>query len=276
MKTLRSWLPILLLVGEVQAQLCVVLEHSPHSVFGGTNQTVAVQFRNAGGELLECDLRMVLLQTSSATAARDAERTWKKLRVLPGQTVLETAVVPLPPVQGETRFLIQWVEGVTNVIGRTEVWVYPTNMLNQLRTLVGDEALGVLDPTDALKPLLRAQAVDFVNLAETGTDKFRGKLAVLGPFETKTQIRAGLREDVRALAKRGVAVVWLLPPPEKHAPLKPSFYAVTSTGGAVVVAAHDLVAQLAQRPEAQLSLLRLAEEALHPTPLDLPGAETNN
>jgi hypothetical protein len=42
------------------------------------------------------------------------------------------------------------------------------------------------------------------------------------------------------------------------------------------VAEHNLFAQLAQRPEAQLNLLRLAEEALHPTPLDLPGTDTNN
>jgi len=44
--------------------------------------------------------------------------------------------------------------------------------------------------------------------------------------------------------------------------------------GAVVVAQGDLVSRLAERPEAQLNLIRLAEMALHPEPLDLP--ETRN
>jgi len=124
--------------------------------------------------------------------------------------------------------------------------------------------------------LLRTQAVEFDDLVETGADKFRGKLAVFGPFETKAQMRTSLRDDIRALAKRGVAVVWLQPPPGPAAPFKPSFYLVREEPGAVIVAAHDLTARLAERPQAQLNLIRLAGEALHPTPMNLPESETNN
>ena len=276
MKNISTWLLILLLAREVQAQLQVVPEHRPQAVFGGMNHNIAVQFRNVGGQSLESDLRMVLLQTSTATAARSGEWPWKQLPVLPGQTVLDKATIPFPVVRAETRFLLQWIAGSSNVIGQTEVLVYPTNLLTQLKVLAGDEPLGVFDPADALKPLLRTQAVEYVDLLENGTDKFRGKLAVFGPFETKTQMRASLRDDIRALAKRGVAVVWLLPPPEKRASLKPSFYVVREAGGAVVVAEHSLVTQLAERPESQLNLLRLAGEALRPTPMNLPETETSN
>jgi hypothetical protein len=276
MKKFSTWLLILLLAREVQAQLQVVPDCRPQAVFGGMNQNITVQFRNGGGQSLESDLRIVLLQTSTATAVRISEGSWKKLLVLPGQTVLEKATVPFPAVRGETRFLLQWLGSDSNVIGQTEVSVSPTNLLAHLKTLAGGEPLGVFDPADALKPLLRMQAMEFQDLLEDGTKKFRGKLAVFGPFETQAQMRASLREDIRALAKRGGAVVWLLPPPEKRAPLKPSFYALREGKGAVVVAHHDLVAQLAECPEAQLNLVRLAEEALQPTSLELPETETSN
>jgi hypothetical protein len=51
---------------------------------------------------------------------------------------------------------------------------------------------------------------------------------------------------------------------------------VRDDAGAVVVGAHGMVTQLTERPEAQLNLLRLAEEALLPTPLTLPETETSN
>jgi hypothetical protein len=276
MKLASTWFLILLFVGGVQAQLQVVPDSRPQAVFGGVNQNIFVQLRNVGGQSVESELRLVLLQTSMATAARSSEVSWKRLQVLPGQTALESIRLDFPPVRAETRFLLQWIADGRNVIGQTEVLVYPTNLLTQLKALAGDELLGLFDPADALKPLLRTQAVEFVDLVEAGTDKFRGKLAVFGPFETKAQMRSSLRADVRALAKRGVAVVWLLPPPEKHQPLTPSFYVVRETDGAAVVAAHGLVAQLAVRPEAQLHLLGLAREALHPTLLDLPETETSN
>lgn len=275
MKKISTWLLILLLARAGQAQLQVVSDCRPQAVFGGKEQKIAVQFRNVGTQPLESALRIVLLQTSTATAARISEWPWKKLLVLPGQTVLETAAVSFPAVRAETRFLLQWITG-GSVIGQTEVFVYPTNLLAQLKVLAGDEPLGVFDPADTLKPLLRTQVVKFSDLVEAGTDKFHGKLAVFGPFESKSQMRLSLRDDIRVLAKRGVAVVWLLPPPEKRVPLKPSFYTVRESDGAVVVAAHGLVVQLAERPEAQLDLLRLAEESVHPMPLALPETETKN
>ena len=245
-------------------------------VFAGGNRVIAVQLQNDLTTPVTVELRVRLLQATVATTAPLQELPWKQVQLLPGQIVRESVGLDFPPVRTETRFLLQWIAGGSNVIGQTEVLVYPTNLLTQLKSLAGDEPLGVFDPADALKPLLRTQAVEFVDLVETGTDKFHGKLAIFGPFETKAQMRASLRDDIRALAKRGVAVLWLLPPPEQRAPLKPSFSVVREAGGVVVVAASSLVTQLAERPEAQLNLLRLAEEALQPTPLALPETESSN
>ncbi len=276
MKTLSTWLLLLLLAGKVPAQLQVVPEHRPQALLGGINQNIAVQLRNIGGQAVESELRLVLLQTSMATAVRSGALPWKKLLVLPGQTVLESATVPFPAVRAETRFLLQWIEGRSNVIGVTELIVYPTNLLTELQSLAGGVALGVFDPADELKPLLRGLKIEFQDLQVSGTDKFAGRLAIFGPFAAKSQMRAERREDIRAVAKRGAAVVWLLPPLKDEARLKPSFYPVREGEGTVLVAAGDLVAQLAVRPEAQLNLVRLAREALHPTLLELPETETSN
>lgn len=277
MKRISPWLLMVLVARGVTAQpLQVVPELRPEAVFGGMSQNVKVQFQNAGPQPFEAEVRMILLQTSTATAVWSGEWAWKKLLVWPGQTVLETATVSLPAVRAETHFLLQWSGGASNILGRTEVVVYPTNLLARLKSLAGDDPLGVFDPDDQLKALLRTQGVEFQDLREKGTDKFSGKLAIFGPFASKSQMRASLRDEVRALAKRGVAVVWLQPPAEKFAPLKPSFYVVREAGGAVVVAASDLVAQLAERPRAQLNLLRLAEEASQPTPMNLPETEISH
>ncbi len=257
-------------------KLPLIVAAAPQPLFAGVNRVVSVKLQNDLGTPVAVDLRVRLLQTTIATTTPIAEQGWKQVQLLPGQTILESIILDFPPVRAETPFLIQWIAGASNVVGTTEVLAYPTNLLTQLKTLAGDEPLGVFDPTDELKPLLRTQAVEVIDLVETGTDKFRGKLAIVGPFETTTQMRASLRDDIRALAKRGVAVVWLLPPPEKRAALKPSFYVVREAGGVVVVAAPSLVTQLAERPEAQLNLLRLAEEALQPTPLALPETESSN
>ena len=37
------------------------------------------------------------------------EAAWKRLQVLPRQTVLESAQLNFPPVNAETLFLIQWI-----------------------------------------------------------------------------------------------------------------------------------------------------------------------
>ena len=262
--------------GEVRAQLQLLSESRPQSVFSGDKRTLELRWHNAGSTATNAEVGVRLLQASSATAITLGQWPWKKLALLPGQTVSENIILDFPVVRARTLFIVQLLHGTNHVFGTTEVFVYPTNLLSQLKTLAGEEPLGVFDPANKLKPLLRALAIEFTDTQEEGTDKYQGKLVIFGPFESKSQMRASLKEDIRALAKRGVAVVWLQPPPEKRVPLKPSFYAVREGEGTVVVAAHDLVRGLAEQPEAQMNLLRLAEEALHPTALTLPETEISN
>jgi hypothetical protein len=257
-----------------QADLVIIPDTQPQAVLAGEARRVEVMFRNPGSEPAKADLHTRLFQTTTATTVLVREDAWKPLRVLPGQTISEIATLDFPAVRAETRFLVQWLDGTNALLGKTEVRVFPTNLLANLRTLASEKPLGVFDPADRLKPLLRPLAVPFQDLAEDGTDKFTGRLAVFGPFDSKQQMRARLARDIRSLAKRGVAVVWLQPPPPERAPLKPSFYTVRVGDGTVVVAQASLVARLAENPEAQLNLLRLAELALRPATFDLPDTES--
>jgi hypothetical protein len=283
MNTLRRtglWLSLITIgVGPsvvASVQLELLADPLPQQVFAGEGLQITIQLRNGGEVALTADLRAVLSQTSSATVVRISDTPWKRLQVLPHQTIVDTAALDFPAVKAETRFLVQWVEGASNVVGRTVVLVYPTNLLAQFKTLAGDEPVGLFDPGDALKPLLRTLAIEFHDLEEEGTDRYHGNIAIFGPFESRSQMRASLKDDIRALARRGVAVLWLLPPSEKRALLRPAFYVVPEGQSVVVVAAHELVAGLAERPESQLNLLRLAEESLHPASLTLPETETSN
>ena len=260
----------------VWAQLQVLPEDRPQQVFGGAARQIAVTLRNAAPEPTAAALRTRLYQTSTTTAILFRETAWKPLQVLPGQTITETATLDFPAVRAETRFLVQWLDATNTVLGKTEVRVFPTNLLATLRTLAGESPLGVFDPTDQLKPLLQNCAVPCRDLAEEGTDKFNGTLAIFGPFTAGTQMRSGLANDIRALAKRGVGVIWLQPPQPPHASLQPSFQLVRTPGGAVVVAQHTLVEHLSANPEAQLNLLHLAKLALNPVAFDLPQTESSN
>jgi len=256
------------------AQLQLLPDKEPQCVFAGDFRPITVVWHNVSDRTVDAELRARLYQTTSATAAPLVEKLWKKIELLPGQTVLESAQMDFPAVNAETQFLIQWLEGTNRVIGRTEVLVYPTNLLKELKPLLGENTPGVLDPNDELKPLLKRSRVDFLDLAETPLEDFQGKLAVIGPFQSKTQMRAGLAQSILRMARKGAAVVWIQPPPEPKDKIIPSYYVVPEGKGAVVVVQPDLVANLAENPKSQLNLVYFCKLALTPEPFLLPDLKT--
>jgi len=256
---------------EAWAQL-QVSQNGRERVFGGSTQTISVRWHNAGRAVVETDIRIRTMQLSSATAAPMNEAPWKTLRVLPGQTVMETAALAFPAVRAETRFLVQWIGQTNGVLGVTEVVVYPTNLLAELEPLVGpdDGALGIYDPQNQLKPLLRNVKVDFVDLENAVLEDFRGKLAILGPFESKTPVDATLTKKIQKLSQNKVAIVWIQPPGAGGEKPVPSFYSVAGIDTDVVVVQSELAANLARNPRSQNNLIYFCKLALHPQPPALP------
>jgi hypothetical protein len=283
------------------AQPKLLSDAAPQCVFSGQSRNIAVIWRNPSDAMVGAEIHTRILQTSSATVALVGESAWKRLQVLPGQTVLESVRLDFPAVKAETRFLVQWLVadsgagfqtvqsgGATNkvmghpssaeltdkmpvpLLGTTEVLVYPTNLLAELKPLAGDEPLGVFDPSNQLKPLLKNLKVTFTDLENAGLENFSGRLAIIGPFSARSQMREGLAIQIKMLAKKGVAVVWLQPPLEKRGELSPSFYAVPESTNAVVIVQPELVANLAEDPQSQLNLIYFCKLALNPSPPALP------
>jgi hypothetical protein len=222
------------------------------------------------------------MQLTSATAAPINETPWKRLQVLPGQTTVETATVEIPAVKAKSRFLIQWLENKKQVIGTTEVHAYPTNLLAELQPLVGHEdgALGVFDPENQIKPLLKNCNVNFLDLGNVELEKYRGRLAIVGPFESKLQIDPQLARKIKTIADHGVAVVWLQPPVEasvhsEEQPV-PSFYSVLENQRSVIVAQAQMVTDLSEKPRSQLNLISFCKMALCRQPLTLPSSQTQS
>ena len=187
-----------------RAQLQVVPDKELQRVFTGEGRRLTVLLRNPSESSVSAELRTRLYQASSVTAMPLGEAPWKKLEVLPGQTVLESAPVTFPAVKAETRFVVQWLEGANKVMGRTEVAAYPPDLLKDLKPLAGKEPLGVFDPQNQLKPLLKAVAVEIEDLEETGLEGYRGKLAIIGPFQSRAQMGEEMGERSRSWRQRAL------------------------------------------------------------------------
>jgi hypothetical protein len=258
--------------GAARAQLQLLPDKEPQRVFAGIARTVTVVWHNAGDNTVDAEIRARLFQSSSATTVRLGETPWKTLQMLPRQTVLESAQLDFPVVKAETKFLVQWLENSNSIIGRTEVLVYPTNLLDELKRLVdeGGKNFGVLDPKNLLKPALKSSAVKFVDLAETGLDDFSGKLAIVGPCGPDDPEWNGLANRIGKLAQKGTPVVWIQLPPPKRAGIWPSFWTVPKNQNVVVVVQPELVANFPENPRSQLNLIYFCNLALNPQPPVLP------
>lgn len=265
---LVGWLCLWPLLANAQLQL--LPDQEPQAVFAGGAHNVSVMIHNPARTNCEQDFRVRILQASSSTTVEMSNNPWKRLLVPADETILESARLDFPNVNAETQFLVQWIVNSNQVIGLTEVFAYPTNLIHELTMLLGEEHLGVLDPNDELKPLLQQNRVEYLDLGEMALEDFTGKLAIIGPFHSQEQVREGLARTIQRIARKGVAVVWLQPPPSPKIELKPSFYTVLDWKGAVVVVQPELVAHLSDDPRSQLNLIHFCKLALHPAPLQLP------
>lgn len=244
--------------GEIQ----LVSDKTILSLFGGGLRKIELKWHNPEAQPAEVSIRIHLLQASSATVAPLVTRAWKTLRILPGQTVMESAELDLPSVRAKTRFLTQWVGPKNQLLGTSTLDVYPDNLLNELAFLAGDTAIGVFDPVDLLQGTL--SHFDTVNLVDRPAAGFEGKLAII---TSESEQSAAAEESfawVTNLAYRGIAIVWIQLTSGRREPLQPSFFISRKAPGTIVLAQSSLVSNLADNPLAQLNLVELAKMAVMP------------
>lgn len=242
---------------------------NPQYLFCGGPRNVLVTVHNLDTNTAEADLSMRLFQISSATATPLNELAWKRVRLLGGQTVMDSVALSLAPVTAQARFLVCWTDSQGKVLGRSELMVYPQGLLKDFKTILEDQSMGVFDPQNQLKPLLKDAGVEIVDLEAASPEEASIKLAVIGPFLAQKQMPGGMAGQIKKLVEKGVAVVWLQPPQRGAEPM-PSFYAFRQANGVVVVVENGLVANLSDNPKSQLNLIRFATLALHPKLGELP------
>src|SRR4051794_23284889 len=98
---MRRFLMWLILMGLLSCPARAVaqlqlLAGEPQAVFAGSNQIINLCWRNVGNSINETQIQSRVMQLTSATAVCAGEAPWKRLQVLPGQTVLESAVLDFP------------------------------------------------------------------------------------------------------------------------------------------------------------------------------------
>ena len=247
--------------GVAMAQLQLVPDAQPPMVFGGGARTIELRWRNVGGEMTNAEIRARIFQASSATAVSLGEMPWKNLPVLPGQTVLESARLDFPTVNAPTKFVVQWTGGTNQVFGRTEVLVFPTNLLGELKPLLDGEPLGLLDLGNELKPALKSSGVELVDFEESALEGSHCKLAVIFP-----QVKPGgsSSPEARDVSPMRGAAIWVLPPPKPGEEPVPSFHFRRSAKGTVVFVSPELLAHFSESPQAQFNFISLCKQALRP------------
>jgi hypothetical protein len=218
---------------------------------------------------VEASLAIRVFQASSATAmSGSGPLPWKKLTVLASQTILEVAPVEFPAVKAATRFVVQWLDDGKAAVGRLECLVYPTDLLRELALLAGGKPLGVLDPQNHLKPLLKNMHIEIEDLGDRGLEYFDGRLAILEPLASDEVARAELSRTIEQKAQAGVGIVWIQP--ARLIRLEPSTRFFRRGRGAVAVTDAGAIGNLADSPQAQLSVLQLARFVVKPELLTLP------
>lgn len=257
------------------AQLQVLPDPEPQRLFGGSFGTFAIRLQNVGDLGTDAELSFQFMAIGAASAAPQEPQPWRRIEVLPGQTVIEYATLDLPAVSAETRWLVTWLAGTNQPIGVTELLVYPTNVLAEIRSLADAKSLGVVDPGDHLKPWLRQAGVGFTELAAANLASFRGRLAILTSDAAGTNVAPDLGSRFEELARAGVASLWFQPPRPPQQALTPSFYPVPVGTNAVVLAHAEMVMNLANDPRAQMNLVGLCRFALRPEPFLLPYVRVN-
>lgn len=233
------------------AQIELVPDAEPPAVFASRPQNLRITLRNAGDAIVTNDVQTLLLQLSSATTVSTGKaRPWKRIQILPHQSVLEILTLEFPAVRSANRFRVE-----LSGIGSTEVTVYPDDLLHRLNTLAGEQPLGVYDPDAQLKPLLKQAAVSVVDFETEPADS---KLAIVWSD------LPNLPDSIQSSVKKGMSAVWI------RSSAIPTTYTVHRGAGVIVVVPASTVRGLADSPLPQLNLIRDAELALEPNALRLP------
>lgn len=196
------------------AQLAVSTEVAVQTVFSGEPAAVTVFVENGGREPVKDAVSTRIFQLAAATKMPLGERQpWKEIAVLAGQTVREKIELTFPALAELALYRVEFTEAKGGPLGGVTVRACPRTLLQTLTRLSGGQPVGVGDAGGQLSAVLKRCDVPLVEIAGEAAADFHGSLALLRSADVTPAESTRLRALAAALAKRGVAVLWLQPAP---------------------------------------------------------------
>jgi hypothetical protein len=81
---------------------------------------------------------------------------------------------------------------------------------------------------------------------------------------------ASFKAEIVSVARRGIAVVWITPNPQKHSVLQPNFFLKPYDSGAIVFVQQQFVENFAENATSQWRLIEICRAATKPGRPGLP------
>ena len=232
-------------------------------LFGGGTRSLEATFENHTAKPIEVAVRTRLFQVAQNTTVPIGNtREWKTLQVAERQTIIESVPVELPDIRTETRFVLQWIDANEKLLGSILMFAYPTNLLSELGAFCDKKPLGIVDPANEIKPVLKALRLEFEDLEDRGLAYYDGPLAILGPFRDQTQMPETLPKTIQDKIEKGTAIIWIQPQTIRG--LEPITRFVHRGGAVAAITEASNASGFSQSAEAHLNLLRLVRLAMKP------------
>jgi hypothetical protein len=228
----------------------------------GRGVEVTVAFKNEGATRCEVEVRLRVFQASSSTRMPlGPARTWKRLEVLAGQTILEAMPLELPAVRALTRFEVDCEDDAGNRLGMLAVLALPEYPLQQVSKLLGERLIALIPGSAEVEELLKENRI---SLAAPGGEfePAQSRLVIFLPDAAPAAARAALAKRAQSLSAHGAAVLWVKFRPETR--LRAPVIVRSGGAGAIVSASLSSVVELRRSSAAQLELFLLIRLALQP------------
>ena len=245
-------------------QLSIVAPKKLPALFPGAN-SLTPMWTNRGPEQVEMEIKGALFQAGSKLALQLPLEIVEKLRLLPNQAALMPINFEVPEVRAKTLFVIQWQDPSAKALGKTELKVYPSDLLRELELMAGDTALGIFNLDAKFETGFRNSKVKSERLEQDGIGGYAGKLLIAGG----EQAQDSSRETLIAVARRGAVVVCIVAHSDDEI-LRPNFSARAYGAGVVVFVQETFLDHFDTNPESQLRLVEICRMAMKPGTPELP------
>lgn len=256
---------VALCVPVVFGQAALVPNQKSPALFPGPNQFTMV-WTNKGPEQIDIELVGKIFQFGGAIAVVLPLEIKTKLQLFPNQTALVPASFNAPEVRGKTTLLIQW-HAASEIIGKTELVVFPRDFLHELELLAGETPLALVTSDETLKTAFKTAKTKFDALEKNELADYKGKVVI---FKDPAMRPDALNRTLIPVATRGATVVSIIPTADDNTVPRPAYFATPQGRGIIIFVQEQFIENFDSNPESQSRLVELFKMAAKPGRPGLP------